>query len=115
MEVFLAATTEEVYHSRMPSDQQAPATKQDIHLLMEQMGKYYQQTAQRFADMEERMKEMAERITREGKETQTPPGGPPPQKRGTKRRPAGCPATAPPPGGKKNPPPQKGGGGGGGA
>ncbi|OGJ57285.1 hypothetical protein A2789_03745 [Candidatus Peribacteria bacterium RIFCSPHIGHO2_01_FULL_54_22] len=53
----------------MPSDQQAPATKQDIHLLMEQMGKYYQQTAQRFADMEERMKEMAERITREGKET----------------------------------------------
>lgn len=46
----------------MPSDQNAPATKQDIYLLMEQMGKYYQQTEHRFAGMEER-------ITKEGKET----------------------------------------------
>lgn len=38
----------------MPSDQHAPATQQDIHLLMEQMGKYYQQTEQRFVDKEGR-------------------------------------------------------------
>ena len=37
---------------------------------MEQIGKYHQQTEQRFADMEERMeKRMEERITKEGKET----------------------------------------------
>ncbi|MBI2524146.1 hypothetical protein HYW11_02960 [Candidatus Peregrinibacteria bacterium] len=37
----------------MPSNQHAPATKQDIHLLMEQMGKYYQQTEQRIERLEE--------------------------------------------------------------
>lgn len=49
----------------MPSDKQAPATKQDIHLLMEQMGKYYQKTEQRFADMDEKIDGWKEEIIHE--------------------------------------------------
>lgn len=48
----------------MSSDQHAPATKQDICLLMEQIGKYYQKTEKRFADMEERITKEAEETRR---------------------------------------------------
>jgi hypothetical protein len=39
----------------MADDNQVPATKEDIRLLMEQVGTYYSQTQEQIAEMEERM------------------------------------------------------------
>lgn len=39
--------------SRMAHDDQAPATKLDIRLLMAQIGEYYNRTERRVADLEE--------------------------------------------------------------
>jgi hypothetical protein len=40
----------------MPKDASAPATKQDIRLLMEQMGRHYDQVERRLAGHEEQIK-----------------------------------------------------------
>jgi hypothetical protein len=44
----------------MSTDPGAPATKEDIRLLMEQMGTYYANTADRFAAVEQRIEELHE-------------------------------------------------------
>ena len=45
-------------------DDQAPASKTDIRMLMEQMGAYYDKTEDRIATLEENLKEWKEEIKR---------------------------------------------------
>lgn len=48
----------------MEHDDQAPATKLDIHLLMAQIGDYYDRTENRMTDLERKIQESEERTKR---------------------------------------------------
>ncbi len=48
----------------MANDMQAPATKQDIAILMEQIGTYYDRTERRFIELDEKIERKAEETKR---------------------------------------------------
>lgn len=49
----------------MVTDDRAPATKQDVKLLMEQVGDYYRRTEQKFAELRDDMREWKKEIIHE--------------------------------------------------